>query len=93
MEEQLTKQFEEVELEKMIKKAGVGSRHELDQKLRSLGTSLEQEKRASIELILAREWVGHQIKPDEEVTYDQMLFYYREHLKDFTTPARASGRN
>ena len=86
---ELNRQFEDIDLEKMMKKAGVGSRRELDQKLRSLGTSLEQEKRASMELTLARQWVGQQIKHDEEVTYDQMVLYYHEHLKDFTTSARA----
>ncbi len=89
IETDLSREFEEFELEKMMKRAGVGSRRELDQKLRSLGTSLEQEKRASMELSLAKKWVGNQIKHDEEVTYDQMLFYYRDHRKEFTTPARA----
>ena len=29
------------------------------------------------------------IKPDEEITYDQMMVYYRQHQDEFTTPARA----
>ena len=91
IEAELVKQFEgeKGDLEKMMKKAGVSSRHELDQKLRGFGTSLEQEKRSSMELTLARQWVGQQIKRDEEVTLDQTLLYYREHQKEFTTPARA----
>jgi parvulin-like peptidyl-prolyl isomerase len=91
IEQELSKQFEGEggDLDKMMKKAGVGSRRELDQKLRSLGTSLEQEKRSSMELTLARQWMGQQIKRDEEVTYDQMVFYYHDHVKEFTTSARA----
>lgn len=49
VEKQLTKLFEEVELEKMMKKAGVSTSREFDRKLRTLGTSLEREKRAFIE--------------------------------------------
>ena len=81
--------FEEAELDKMMKQVGVSSRRELDQKLRKLGTSLEREKRAFFERELARQWVRQQIKRDDEITYDQMVAYYRQHLDEFTTPARA----
>ncbi len=93
IEEELSKQFEDVQLEKMMKSAGVSTRGEFDEKLRALGTSLEGEKRASIELMLAKEWRDHQIKRDEEITLDQMVLYYRQHSKEFTAPARASGRS
>jgi parvulin-like peptidyl-prolyl isomerase len=89
IEKQLSKQFEEVELEKMIKKSGVDSARDLDLKLRRLGTSLEREKRAFIDRSLAQQWVGQQIKRNEEITYDQMVSYYRDHVEEFTTPARA----
>jgi parvulin-like peptidyl-prolyl isomerase len=42
-----------------------------------------------MELTLARQWIGQQVKRDEEVTHEQMLAYYHEHRKDFTTPTRA----
>lgn len=89
IEKQLTKQFEEVQLEKMMKKAGVSSAHEYDLKLRTLGTSLEREKRAYIERTLAEQWGRQQVKRDEEITYDQMVDYYRKHQDEFTTPAAA----
>jgi parvulin-like peptidyl-prolyl isomerase len=84
----LTKHFEEGELDKLMKKAGVSTPREFDQHLRTLGTSLEREKQAFIERTLAQQWVHQQIKPNEETTYDQMVKYYREHLGEFTTPAR-----
>lgn len=89
VESQLTKRFEEVELDKMMQKAEANTRREFDQKLRALGTSLEREKRAFIERSLAQEWVHQQVKPEEEIAYDQMVAYYRDHVQDFTTPARA----
>jgi parvulin-like peptidyl-prolyl isomerase len=89
VEKQIGAYFDENELEKMIKKGGVNTAQEFDQKLREFGTSLEREKRAFIERSLAQQWVHQQIKRDEETTYDQMVTFYREHLKEFTTPARA----
>jgi parvulin-like peptidyl-prolyl isomerase len=88
VEKQLTKQFDEVELDKMMKKAGASTRREFDEKLNTLGTSLDREKRAFIERTLAGEWIHRQVKRDEEPTYDQMVACYRDHLQEFTTPAR-----
>jgi parvulin-like peptidyl-prolyl isomerase len=85
----LSKQYDDVELPKLVKKAGVDTPQEFDRKLRLLGTSLEGERRAFMERSLAQQWVHQQVKPDEETTYDQMMTYYRGHLQEFTTPARA----
>ena len=89
IDESLGKQFEKVELNNMMKRAKVQTRRELDQKLRSMGTSLERQKRAFMQRTLAQQWIRQQVKLDEETTYDQMLDYYREHLADFEKPARA----
>ena len=89
VEKQLSKYFEESELPKMMKKAGVSSPHELDQKYRSLGTSLEREKRTAMERSLAQEWIKGQVKTNQEITPGQLVAYYREHIDEFTTPARA----
>lgn len=89
VEKQLGKHFEEAELDRLLKNAGVATSQELDLKFRSFGSSLEREKRAFTEQALAREWVGQQVKPDGEVTHNQMVAFYRDHQKEFTTPARA----
>ena len=89
IEKKLAKEFDDNQLEKMMKKSGAATPHEFDVKLRRLGTSLDHERRAFVERSLAQGWVQQQIKRDDEITYDQMLVYYREHLADFTTPAKA----
>jgi hypothetical protein len=99
IEEDLRKEFEGesgdpampqvVTLEKLMKRTGANSRRELDEKLRSLGTSLEQEKRLAMEASLAHKWVASQLKRDEEVTLAETVGYYHQHEKDYTTPARA----
>ncbi len=88
VEKQIANYFEDNELPRMLKKTEVNSPQELDRKLRQYGTSLEREKRAFIERSLAQQWAHQQVKRDEEITYDQMVVYYREHLKEFTTPTR-----
>ena len=72
-----------------MKQFGVSSPRELDPKLRAVGTSVEREKRAFIEFMLAQQWQGQQIKRDDEITLDQMVTYYRQHQDEFTRPARA----
>ncbi len=89
VEKQITKYFDSSELPNMLKRSGAGSMTELDQKLRGLGSSLEREKKTFIEKTLTQQWVHQRIKRDEEITYDQMLKYYREHLKEFEKPAQA----
>jgi parvulin-like peptidyl-prolyl isomerase len=89
IEESLKRQFEQVELKKIMERANAATRQELDQRLREFGTSLERQKRAFVERTLARQWIRQQVVTDEEITYDQMLDYYRDHAAEFDNPARA----
>ena len=88
IEKQMQKMFEESELDKMMKRTGAASRSELDRKLRALGSSVEQQKRTYFERELARQWLGQQVKVGKELGPDEMLAYYRDHIDEFTTPAR-----
>jgi parvulin-like peptidyl-prolyl isomerase len=89
VEESLKKQFQKVQLNKIMEEAEVETWKELDQRLRARGTSLERQKQAFIEQTLAQQWIRQQVKLEEEITYDQMMEYYRHHLADFEKPARA----
>ena len=89
VEKQLTGSYEEMQLKKTMKQFGVATPGELDQKLRAVGTSVEREKRAFIEFVLARQWQREQIKHDDEITLDQMRTYYYQHQDEFTRPLRA----
>jgi len=82
------KQFDEMEVESLIKQEGVGSRRELEQKLRARGSSLDREKKAFTQRILAQQWLQNQIKSEEEITHDEMLEYYHLHGEQFDHPAR-----
>ena len=89
IEESIGKEFDKTELDKLMKRLNVQSRRELDDKLRSMGSSLEHEKRAFMQQMLGQEWVGQQVKADEEITHEQMLQWYQTHLSHFETPCRA----
>ena len=62
IEKNIGKQFDEVEVEKMMKKAGVSYAARVRPQASLLGTSLERERRAFIERTLAGGWVNQQIK-------------------------------
>ena len=89
IEKQLAKAFEDSQLERLMKQFKVSCNRELEPKLREVGTSIEREKRAFIDYQLSHSWVGQQIKRDDEITYDQMVVYYRQHQDQFTKPAQA----
>ena len=89
VEKSLAKQFEKVELKQLIERYKAGSRRELEEKMREMGTSLERQKRAFVQRTLAQQWIRQQVNFEGEITYDQMLAHYYDHLKDFDNPARA----
>ena len=89
IEESLGEQFEKEELQKLMERSKVQTRWELEEKLRSMGTSLQRRKTAFVQRALAQTWLHQQLNLDEETTYDQMWEYYRVHAAEFERPARA----
>ncbi len=90
--EELGKEFEEREIPRRLKSLGLSSRQQLEQQLQSLGSSLEQEKTAFIESVIARQWLQQQRgeKPKQVTAVDpeELLEYYRTHLAEFERPGR-----
>jgi hypothetical protein len=80
--------FEKEELPKLMERAGVAARAELEAKLRELGSSVERERAAFCERMLAQQWVRQQIDLEPEITHQQMLDYYQQHREQFEYPAR-----
>lgn len=61
---------------------------QLDLVLRRYGSSLEQEKRSYAERNLGRSILRQNIDRNREVTHQEMLDYYREHLEDYEIEAK-----
>ena len=89
VEDQVSRVFERSELLNMMELWNVDSQRELDQKLMSLGTSVQRHKRAFTEQMIAQQWIREKIKIDEDVNHEQMLTYYDQHVSEFEQPARA----
>jgi parvulin-like peptidyl-prolyl isomerase len=87
--EKLDEQFDKAELPHLLEDAKVTNRVELDQKFIQQGTSLIQQKRAFSERLLATEWLKQHINFKREMTHDEMLAYYHEHLADYEFEAKA----
>ncbi|MDZ7619739.1 MAG: hypothetical protein U1E05_22290, partial [Patescibacteria group bacterium] len=80
--------FDKQTIPDLMKRAGAGSRRELEDYLRARGTSLDRERRGFFQQSIAQQWVRQHVKFNEEITHEQMLEYYRNHLEDFDRPAQ-----
>lgn len=88
-EEQVRKFFNANEIKPLMAQTKATSTIDLDNKLREQGSSLDAQRSAYVERQMALSWMSQQVKDDvQEVTHEQMLNYYREHLSDWETPAR-----
>lgn len=89
IEQRVYELFRDKELPKLIEKAGVKDAAELDNTLRGMGSSLEKQRRFFMEKSIASEMVRRNVQTDSEISHDEMLEYYYEHIDEFTTPNRA----
>jgi len=89
IEESLSKEFERSELPKLMELNKATNRAELETKLREKGSSLNHERRMFHERIIASQWLNQQIDRDVEITHQQLLADYREHLEDYEFESKA----
>jgi len=75
--------FNDRELDKHLKKAGVGSPAELDAALRQYGSSLKKQRCTYGERAIAQSFLRQKIDFDPNITHEEMLAYYREHLDEY----------
>lgn len=88
IKEQVADMFEKKQVPDLMKQLKVDSRRDLEEKMASMGTSLDSAKRNFTEEILGHEWLRQEIKPDEEISHDEMLAWYHNHVAEFERPAR-----
>lgn len=80
----------------LMKERGLESPGELDQALRQFGTSLERQVKDFGENLMGMEAARNALnigsspkKPKKEITHQEMLDYYQEHVADYAIPAKA----
>ena len=74
---------------RLMKQLNVKNQRELEQELSRLGSSLADARRSFNEQVIATEWIRSKVKINEEVSPDEMLEYYRDHLADYDFPTQA----
>ncbi|UUO05760.1 peptidylprolyl isomerase [Blastopirellula sp. J2-11] len=89
MQGHLDSQYAEFQMQNDLDKYEVHTPAELDIVLRKEGSSLEKQKRLFLEQIIASQQLKTHVKPNTEVSHQQMLDYYHEHTADYESPARA----
>jgi hypothetical protein len=89
MQKHFDEQFDKFYLRKMIEGEGVGSRTELEAKLRRQGTTIESLRRQAFESSCAARCLEDHVKDDVEITHEDLRTYYREHIAEYEKPPRA----
>ena len=84
----INQQFNEKQLESTLKKYEVETVAELQVKLRHYGSSLQKLKRHFAEQVVSHQMIRQQTDDDEEITHDEMLKYYWDHIQDYQFPAK-----
>lgn len=89
VQDNVAREFESSQVPRLMKATNARTRQEMENALEAAGTSLEMQKRNFVEQVLAHEWLKQQTKFDEDVSHDQALMYYHDHVAQFEKPARA----
>jgi PPIC-type PPIASE domain len=87
--EEAAKEFDNSALPKIMEKAGAKSPNEYDAALRSKGSSLRQMRENWAREQLVSYFVMQNLKFEKDITHEQLLKYYQDHLADYHQPSRA----
>jgi hypothetical protein len=81
--------FNSHEIKRLMEEHQANSIPDLENKLRSLGTSLEAQRTVFVDRNLAGSWLNEHTKDDPAPpTHEQLLSYYKDHATEWDTPAR-----
>ena len=81
--------FDQQQLPRLVKDAGVANGLEYDQLLRSRGQSLDRIRKTFFERALAQQWIQQKVVNDGEIPHAEMISWYQNHLADYEYPAKA----
>lgn len=89
IEKKVNDAFDQQQLPRMVKDAGLSSAAEFEQLLRSRGQSLDRIRKMFFERALAQQWIQQKVMNDGEIPHAEMIAWYQNHLADYDYPARA----
>lgn len=89
IEKKVNQAFDEQQLPRMLKDAGVATAAEYEQLLRSRGQSLDRVRKMFFERALAQQWIQQKVESEEEIPHAEMIAWYENHLAEYDYPAKA----
>lgn len=89
IEKKVNEAFDQQQLPRLVKEAGVANGIEYDQLLRSRGQSLDRIRKTFFERALAQQWIQQKVVNDGEIPHAEMISWYQNHLSDYEYPAKA----
>ena len=87
--EKVNEAFDEQQLPRLMKDAGVTSVGEYEQMLRSRGQSLDRIRKTFFERALAQQWAEQKASFDGEIPHSELIAHYQQQLTDYEFPARS----
>ena len=88
IEKKVNEAFDQQQLPRVVKDAGVANGLEYDQLLRSRGQSLDRIRKTFFERALAQQWIQQKVVNDGEIPHAEMIAWYQNHLADYDYPAK-----
>jgi len=89
IEKKVNEAFDQQQLPRLVKEAGVATAAEYDQLLRSRGLSLDRIRKTFFERALAQQWLQQKVINDDEIPHAEMIAWYQNHLAEYEFPAKA----
>jgi hypothetical protein len=89
IEKKVNEAFDQQQLPRLIKDAGVANALEYDQLLRSRGQSLDRIRKTFFERALAQQWIQQKVVNEGEIPHAEMIAWYQNHLAEYEYPAKA----
>lgn len=81
--EQLKQPFEATEIPRLVGMLKLNNQAELEAVLEHCGTSLKDVQRQFVEKQIASKWLQEKTPRPDPVTYEALLAYYQDHLKEY----------
>ena len=88
IEKKVGEAFDQQQLPRLIKAAGVANVKEYEHLLRSRGQSLDHIRKTFFERSLAQQWVQQKVTSDDEIPHAEMIAWYENHLAEYDFSAR-----
>ncbi len=89
IEKKVNEAFDQQQLPRMVKDAGLANGLEYDQFLRSRGQSLDRIRKTFFERALAQQWIQQKVMEEGEIPHAEMIAWYQNHLAEYEYPAKA----